>query len=237
MINQIKKELRKNSEGAYYKLKVAIYSKEKSQSYGVRTGVVRKVAAKAYQQVKDYSKKEIYALAEELFSSRLDEEMIVAAAFVNKRKKEWAEADFPIFVRWFKKYVRTWYHNDDFCARIIAPFLETYPKFISRIKAWSKSKNRWQKRASAVALISKIGSGNLVTHNLRDIFEVANNLLTDEDDLVRKGYGWLLKEATLRHQKEVFNFVDKNRARMPRVALRYAIEKMPPKLKARAMKM
>ena len=61
-------------------------------------------------------------------------------------------------------------------------------------------------------------------------------LLNDADDMVQKGYGWLLKEASRKHQKEVFNYVLTNRTAMPRTALRYAIELMPKELKAEAMK-
>jgi len=61
-------------------------------------------------------------------------------------------------------------------------------------------------------------------------------LLLDGDDLVQKGYGWLLKEESRLHTKEVFDYVVKNRRVMPRTALRYAIELMPKTLKAEAMK-
>ena len=52
----------------------------------------------------------------------------------------------------------------------------------------------------------------------------------------QKGYGWLLKEASRKHTTEVFDYVMRNRAVMPRTALRYAIELMPKELKAEAMK-
>jgi 3-methyladenine DNA glycosylase AlkD len=61
-------------------------------------------------------------------------------------------------------------------------------------------------------------------------------LLNDEDDMVQKGYGWLLKEASRKHQKEVLDYVLKNRTEMPRTALRYAIELMPKELKKEAMR-
>jgi 3-methyladenine DNA glycosylase AlkD len=57
----------------------------------------------------------------------------------------------------------------------------------------------------------------------------------DRDDMVQKGYGWMLKEASKPYQKEVFDFVMRNKAVMPRTALRYAIEKMPADLRAKAM--
>jgi 3-methyladenine DNA glycosylase AlkD len=83
---------------------------------------------------------------------------------------------------------------------------------------------------------------------LNDILEIADTLLLDGDDMVQKGYGWMLKAASMsetfvkgsdeikkKHLEAVFTFVVKNRATMPRTALRYAIEKMPAELKARAM--
>ncbi|MBU4228477.1 DNA alkylation repair protein [bacterium] len=60
--------------------------------------------------------------------------------------------------------------------------------------------------------------------------------LLDKDDLVQKGYGWLLKVASHLHQKEVFDYVMKNKENMTRTALRYAIEKMPQSLRREAMK-
>jgi 3-methyladenine DNA glycosylase AlkD len=60
-------------------------------------------------------------------------------------------------------------------------------------------------------------------------------LFHDTDDLVQKGYGWMLKEASRRHPEEVFRYVMKHREDMPRTALRYAIEKMPGDWKRQAM--
>ena len=64
---------------------------------------------------------------------------------------------------------------------------------------------------------------------------IADILLEDKDDLVQKGYGWLLKEASRTHQDQVFEYVMRNKAVMPRTALRYAIEKMPEELRRKAM--
>jgi 3-methyladenine DNA glycosylase AlkD len=71
---------------------------------------------------------------------------------------------------------------------------------------------------------------------LNEIFTISDRLLTDKDDMVQKGYGWMLKEASKLHQDEVYRYVLKHRPDMPRTALRYAIEKMPPELKSEAMK-
>ncbi len=87
------------------------------------------------------------------------------------------------------------------------------------------------RRAATVSLILPARSGKF----LPLVFDLADLMLLDKQDMVQKGYGWLLKEASHQHQQEVFEFVLARRASMPRTALRYAIEKMPPALRARAM--
>ena len=88
------------------------------------------------------------------------------------------------------------------------------------------------RRAAAVSLIVPAKRGKF----LPEAIEIADLLLTDTDDMVQKGYGWLLKEASRQHQAEVFAYVMRNRIVMPRTALRYAIELMPKESKAEAMK-
>ena len=100
------------------------------------------------------------------------------------------------------------------------------------MKEWTHSPNRWVKRASAVSFILPARKGLFK----EDIFDIANNLLLDTNDMVQKGYGWMLKSLADSYEDEVFQYVLSKRAVMPRTALRYAIEKMPPDKKQEAMK-
>ncbi len=65
---------------------------------------------------------------------------------------------------------------------------------------------------------------------------MASKLLLDTDDLVQKGYGWMIKEASKKYPQEIFEFVTENKNNMPRTALRYAIEKLPADYRKQAMK-
>ncbi len=87
------------------------------------------------------------------------------------------------------------------------------------------------RRAAAVILIYPVRQGKY----FEQVLKTSNALLCDEHYLVQKGYGWLLKEAARKFPHEVLGYVLKNKASMPRTALRYAIEKMPPAWKKRAM--
>jgi 3-methyladenine DNA glycosylase AlkD len=71
---------------------------------------------------------------------------------------------------------------------------------------------------------------------LEEAFMISDLLMGDGEDLVQKGFGWLLKEESRTHQEEVYNYVIKNRSIMPRTALRYAIKLMPEELRKEAMR-
>ena len=128
--------------------------------------------------------------------------------------------------------MHSWGACDDLCTHALGAFIFKFPEFIQKTKEWTKSKNRWIRRASAVGLIYSIRRKK----HLKATFEVADAVLTDQDIMVQKGNGWMLKEASNSYPKEVFDYVMKNKKEMPRTALRYAIEKLSPELRTKAMK-
>lgn len=207
------------------------FFKEEVRLYGIKSALVSKLSKERFKAVKDYPKAEIFRLCDELWSSGYMEESFVACNWSYFIHKTYEPADFKIFQRWVTNYVSNWAACDTLCNHTVGTFIEMYPEYLARLKEWARDKNRWMKRAAAVTLIIPARKGKF----LSDIFEIADILLLDLDDMVQKGYGWMLKAASQAHQEDVFNYVVKNKAVMPRTALRYAIEKMPPELKAVAM--
>ena len=160
------------------------------------------------------------------------EEAFIVSNWVPNLAERFEPEDIAVFRRWINTWITNWAACDSFCNHTVGDFIEKYPEFIGELKQWTQSDNRWMRRAAAVSLIVPAKHGKF----LNDAIEIAALLLTDRDDMVQKGYGWLLKEASRKHADEVFAFVMKNRKQMPRTALRYAIELMPKEMKAEAMK-
>lgn len=235
ILKEVRQELKMNINKEY-KINFQRFFKEKIISYGVRTPITRRIAQKYFKQIQNLNKKEIFILSEEFFKNGYNEEATIAIQWVSECSKEFEIEDFKAFECWLEKYIDNWAKCDDFCLQIIYPMIEKYPELIDKVKLWSRSKNRWLRRASAISFITTDRGFYVSRNSLKDIFEVAEILLHDEDDLVQKGYGWMLKAAAVHNQKEVFNFVMKHKTTMPRTALRYAIEKMPANLKKEAMK-
>lgn len=208
------------------------FFKEEVRLYGIKTAVVITTAREHFKNLADKSKANVFALCERLLDSGIMEESFVACNWSYSVNKLYEPADFQVFDKWVSNYVSNWATCDTLCNHTVGTLVEMYPELISGLKRWALSDNRWNKRASAVSLIIPARKGRFIN----DIFEIADILLQDKDDMVQKGYGWMLKAASQSHQEDVFRYVMKNKSVMPRTALRYAIEKMPSDLKASAMK-
>jgi len=184
-----------------------------------------------YNQIKQQSKADIFNLCEQLWQSGYLEEGFIACDWAWRLKKKYTPDDLKLFKKWINQYVNNWATCDTFCNHVVGDFVMMYPEYITEIKSWTKSKNRWMRRAAAVSLIAPARKGMF----LKEMIEIATILLTDNEDIVQKGYGWMLKVASQTYQQEVFNFVLQHKEVMPRTALRYAIEKMPESLRKQAM--
>lgn len=207
------------------------YFKEEVKLYGVKSADVSKIGKKYFDSIKEKKKSEIFELCEELWRSGYMEESFIACNWSYFIHKRYEEKDLKVFEKWLEEYVSNWASCDTLCNHTIGTFLEMYPAYVAELKKWARSENRWLRRGSAVSLIVPARKGKFMS----DIFEIADILLVDQDDLVQKGYGWMLKAASQAHQEQVFDYVVKHKGVMPRTALRYAIEKMPVELKKEAM--
>ena len=231
ILNKIRNDLKLMGTTEYCE-KAQGFSKENIHLYGVKMPDVHKLSKLYFSQINDLSKAEIFKLCETLLRSTYLEEAIIACDWSYAIRNQFEVKDGDIFQKWISTYVSNWPVCDTLCNHAVGTFVDTFPEYLERLKTFAHSPNRWMRRAAAVTLIIPARQGKF----LDDIFEIAKILLTDTDDLVQKGYGWMLKAASESNQEAVFNFVMTHKNIMPRTALRYAIEKMPKDLKDRAIK-
>jgi 3-methyladenine DNA glycosylase AlkD len=230
VLHQLRDDLARNADETA-RLSGQRFFKEEMKMYGMKASVVTAIAKKHYDRVKSKTKEEIFGLCEALWQSGYMEETFIACSWAYNKRKDFVPGDIRLFGQWISKYINNWASCDTFCNHTVGFLVEKNPVLLKDLKKWAHSPNRWMKRAAAVSLIVPGRKGLF----LDDILEIADTLLTDPDDMVQKGYGWMLKVAANKHEQEVFKYVMKNKRAMPRTALRYAIEKMPVGLRQKAM--
>lgn len=199
--------------------------------HGVRTPNVRSISAEAFQHLKGVEKSAIWGLCDRLLASGYGEERTIAFDWAWRLRNKLEPSDFKIFERWLARHCADWAGVDDLSCHALGYLMFEHPELLPRLATWRRSPKWHLRRASAVALIYSVRR----KQQLDLVLRTADALLMDKHDLVQKGYGWLLKEATRHYSKIVLDYVLRRKDRMPRTALRCAIEKLPAEWKNRAM--
>ena len=184
---------------------------------GIRVPVVRLVCKK----FKDLPLTEV----EKLLASPIHEHRLAALIImVNQAKKASPEGQKQLYDSYFKnmQYVNNWDLVDTSCPQIVGSYLLN--KSHAPLYKLARSKDLWQKRIAMISTLNFIRAGEL-----KDTFALAELLLQDDHDLIHKAIGWMLRCAGDVDRAELLRFLDKHAGVMPRTALRYALEHLPPK--------
>jgi 3-methyladenine DNA glycosylase AlkD len=198
------------------------FFRESVDPYGVRSPDVKKIAAEAYQEVKKWPPAGRNRFCTGLWKSGRLEEGVVAVYVYRRFQKQCASCEFRLFEKWIDRFVRNWAHCDGVASWLLAASFANEPELMGQLPAWTKSPNRWKRRAAAVSLLQEAKQGR----NTSVILDIADRLLYDADEMVQKGVGWLLKETYPKKPKDVVRFLVPRKDRVPRLLLRYAAEKM-----------
>ncbi len=143
----------------------------------------------------------------------------------NSRRKEL----FDLYMRRHDR-VNNWDLVDLGALSVVGIYLLNKPRDI--LHKLARSKSIWERRTAIVSTGQFIKKGDLA-----DTFEIAEMLLKDDQDLIHKATGWMLRAAGDSDRKKLLSFLDKHAATMPRTLLRYSIEHLDQKQRARYMSM
>ena len=189
-----------------------------------RSPAVRKIAAELYRRIKHWPLAERNRFCNELWKSGTDEEGTLAIYLYQRFQKECAACEFHLFEKWIERFVHNWGHCDGVAHYLISAAIENEPALAALLPPWTASANRWKRRAAAVSLVRAARRGE---HSALAL-DVAERLLSDGDDLVRKGVGWLLKETYAAKPGDVVRFLSARHGGAPRIVLRISAELMSP---------
>lgn len=126
--------------------------------------------------------------------------------------------------RWLERSCGNWGLVDNLAPSVLAPFLELHPKLIPKVVAWTESPNQWLRRGAAVAFVPLVAKKKTY---LASAYRIAANLFKDDEDLIHKAVGWLLREAGKQDPERLKKLLLKSGPNIPRTTVRYAIERFP----------
>jgi len=220
-VYKIKQELRENSNKKKAKILQGFFKTAPGEYgygdifIGCNTPCIRKIAKK-------YKEISLNSLCK-LLASRVHEERTIALAILVLKFNEAEPGDRKkIFKLYLKntKYINNWDLVDITAPAIVGNFLTDKDKKI--LYNLAKSKSLWERRISIVSTLSFIRN-----NCFSDTLKIARLLIRDKEDLIHKACGWMLREVAKRKKTLVVDFLCSYHKAMPRVMLRYAIERFP----------
>jgi 3-methyladenine DNA glycosylase AlkD len=227
---QIRRAL-KGGGSAGHAAGVEWFFKEEIKSCGWYTADLRRAALRFRRQVREeYGLDFLVEVADHLFSGSVLEEKIAAVFLLEKLDPEFGDRQFKLFESWLDR-ISSWADHDALVHDLIAPMIASRPTRAKAVFRWAKSPKRWHRRAACVALIR----GSRAKMFFPEIKQLSDFLLTDEDDMVQKGLGWLLRETAKFDARRTVPYLMKIRRHAPRLVLRTACETLPPAVRKRVL--
>jgi 3-methyladenine DNA glycosylase AlkD len=164
---------------------------------------------------------------EKLLDSKIHEVRAGGCSIMDKqarRKKTSPERRKELYDLYLRRHdrINNWDLVDVCAIHVIGGYLVDKPRAV--LYKLAKSKNMWERRTAIVSTAYFIRQ-----RDLDDTFKISEILLKDKEDLVHKATGWMLRFAGDKDRPRLLSFLDKHAATMPRVMLRYSIEKLDKK--------
>jgi 3-methyladenine DNA glycosylase AlkD len=227
---QIRRAL-KDGGSAEHAAGVQWFFKDEIKSHGWYTADLRRAAVRSRREVrKEHGLDFLIEVADRLFSGSVLEEKIVAVFLLENLDREFRDTEFRLFENWLDR-ISSWADHDALVHDLIAPMIASKPARAKTVFHWAKSANRWHRRAACVALIR----GSRAKMFFPEITKLSDFLLADQDDMVQKGLGWLLRETAKFDAKRTVPYLMEIRRRAPRLVLRTACETLTPAVRKRVL--
>jgi 3-methyladenine DNA glycosylase AlkD len=167
-----------------------------------------------------------------LLRSAWHEERLCALLMLVRRFERGADAERrEIFGRYLQStsHIDNWDLVDVSAHRIVGAWLQDRSR--APLYRLARSRRLWERRIAIIATARFIERSDFA-----DALALSELLLDDDHDLIHKAVGWMLREVGKREPKVLEGFLEAHRARMPRTALRYAIERFPPAKRRRFLR-
>lgn len=175
--------------------------------------------------VKKYKNLAIKDLKEAIVSKFHEERLTALLILVEKFQKSDEPGKKEIFDFYIRnrRGINNWDLVDLTAPKIVGAWLSNKDK--SLLYQFAKSKDLWERRIAMLSCFYYI-----CQKDCQDALRVAEILKDDQEDLIQKAVGWMLREIGKRCDKEQEEeFLKKHYQTMPRTMLRYAIERFPEK--------
>ena len=189
---------------------------ENDKLYGVKVPVLRKIAKQYY----DMELSDVETLLHDDYHEvRLTALFILIHQYKNNRHIQ--EKILKLYLK-NADYINNWDLVDLSAPNILGDYIYNHQTRLNILYNLSNSKHLWKERIAIVSTQYLIKNGFY-----EPTIKLSEKYLTHPHHLIHKAVGWMLRELGKKDLQELYSFLDKFAQYMPRVMLRYSIERLP----------
>jgi 3-methyladenine DNA glycosylase AlkD len=194
--------------------------------HNIGTTPVRNLARSIHAEHEaDWTIDEAVACADALIVSPYLEAKGVGVELLARYRRDFTPRLLRVWKRWLASgHAANWATTDAICGCLIGPLLVNHPASARAMGEWMRHRSMWVRRASAVSLIPSVRRGLAIDLAYR----VASALHDDQEDLIQKAVGWMLRETGKTDPARLERYLRQHGPTIPRTTIRYAIERFPP---------
>jgi 3-methyladenine DNA glycosylase AlkD len=185
---------------------------------GIHVPVIRKCV----KEYRDVSLEDTLELLKNTFHEvRLLAVLMLVSKYSSSKTSIEQKAIYQAYMK-HTELINNWDLVDSSAGQIVGAYL--FSKNRKPLYRLVRSKSLLERRIGVMATFYFIKRDDF-----SDTLAIAELLLKDEEGLIHKAVGWMLREVGNRNLKKEESFLNKHYKDMPRTMLRYAIEKLPEK--------
>ena len=227
LYEDIRKYCQANADEAIVR-KYSRYFKEGYDAYGLTKEKIEDKVDSILND-KNVNMKLVLSASRHLIKSGKYEETSFAILLLKQFSEQFSAGTFREIGKWFEIGITNWGHADGICGIIISEFFERNIITLDALSDWRTAKNKYQRRAVPVAMITLLKKSS----DYAPLFAFIEPLMLDSERFVQQGLGWFLREAWKIKRKQTEAFLLKWKNEAPRVIYQYATEKMTKEEKQR----
>jgi len=217
----IRDQLERHAD-AVYREKIAKLVPTEIEIIGVRVPVIRTLVKEFRGAQADLSSATVMALLDRAFVGRCREEVLFAPVLLAARRKTLAEIDWRQVEGWVDG-IEDWEVCDQLSMGIIGELVGTDLTRVATLVTWAQSPNRWRRRAALASATSLKQKGRKLA---AETLQVCEPVMTDDDKMIQKALGWVLREASKSDAGAVTEFLTAWRGKASQRVLREGSEKL-----------
>lgn len=211
-----------------YREKIRAFVPTEAEIIGVRLPAIRQLVNMFFQTRKrEFSFDDACELTDAACQNRCREEALFAVLLLAKFKHHFSSKLWPSIDRWID-HIENWETCDQLAANILLPVFLKDMQFMDELVEWTKSPNLWRRRITAATMAA-------LHHGKRkypqETFRICENLMTDQEPMVRKAVGWALRDTSNENPVEVRDFLKRWRPTIAKGLLTESAKKLPPQMR------